>query len=156
MNLFEQSLFEMNHIFGRDIQYALATVDQGNPFVRIVDGFFLDGSIYITSYGLARKVKHISQNPNVSLCYQLNSFAGTCENIGHPDQVSNKTIRETLKKVFYLFYDKHVDEKDPNTCILKVKLSCAVMFTQNKKYEFDFDQCSMKVSNFIDDMIYLP
>ncbi|MDO9629049.1 MAG: pyridoxamine 5'-phosphate oxidase family protein [Acholeplasmataceae bacterium] len=156
MRLYEKSLSEMNQAFGKDIQYAFATVDQDQPYVRIVDGFFHNGSIYISTYGLCRKVLHIDKNPKVSLCYKLNTFKGICKNIGHPKNEENKEIREVLKKVFHLFYENHVNEEDPNTCFLKVDLTCAVMFDQNKKYAFNFRSQEVFVSNHVDDMIYLP
>jgi len=156
LNLYEQSLHDLNQIFGKDIQYALSTIDQDKPCVRIVDGFFFNGSIYITSYALARKVFHINSNKNVALCYKLNTFQGVCTNIGHPLKEENRDIREKLKSVFYLFYDKHVDENDLNTCILKVDLSFAVMFAKDQKYHLDFHSKKVIVKKYIDDMIYLP
>jgi uncharacterized pyridoxamine 5'-phosphate oxidase family protein len=155
MNQFDESLELMNLSFGKDIQYAFATIDQDKPVVRIIDGYFLDGYIYITTYKLANKVKHIENNSNVSLTYKLNRITGTCINIGHPLLHNNLEIREKLKKVFYLFYDRHVDENDLNTCILKIQVSSAILFLENKKYQFNFDEQTVNISDFIDDMIYL-
>lgn len=59
MNTFDDALQFMNLNFGKDIQYAFATIDQDKPVVRIIDGYFSDGYIYITTYKLANKVKHI-------------------------------------------------------------------------------------------------
>ena len=156
MSLYKVSLEEINLVFGKDIQYALSTIDSNQPYVRIIDGFFKDGFIYITSYALARKVNHIHKNPNVSLCYKLNTFYGVCKNIGHPLDAKNKDIRNILKEVFHLFYNQHVDENDPNTCILKVELNSATMFAHDKKYVFNFNELKVDVSSHIDDMIYLP
>ncbi|MCR3906726.1 MAG: pyridoxamine 5'-phosphate oxidase family protein [Tenericutes bacterium] len=155
MNEFELALQLMNQSFGKDIQYALATMDQDKPVVRIIDGYFLDGCIYVTTYQLANKVKQIQTNPNVSLTYKLNRFTGKCMNLGHPLLLSNAVIREKLKKAFYLFYDRHVDENDSNTCILKIDVSTALMCLDNKKYHFNFNDKTVHVSDFIDDMIYL-
>jgi len=156
LNKYEQCLHDMNETFGKDIQYALSTIDQNKPFVRIVDGYFLDGAIYITSYALAKKVNHINVNRNVALCYKINTFQGVCTNIGHPLQVENKVIRDLLKKAFHLFYQEHVDETDLNTCILRVDLSNAVMFANDKKYNIDFLNQDVIITTHIDEMIYLP
>jgi general stress protein 26 len=155
LNSYEESLHELNQIFGRDIQYALSTIDLDKPRVRIVDGFFLDGNIYITSYALAKKVNQINLNHHVALCYRLNTFQGVCNNIGHPLKEENKVIREHLKNVFHLFYEKHVDENDVNTCILKVELSNAVMYANDKKITINFKSKSLSISDFVDEMIYL-
>ena len=156
LNLYDESLNDLNQIFGKDIQYALSTINQNKPYVRIIDGFFKNGSIYITSYALANKVCHINSNQNVSLCYKLNQFQGVCSNIGHPLKEENKEIRNRLKSVFHLFYEKHVDESDINTCILKVDLSKALMFAKDQKYDIDFINKSIIVTDYIDDMVYLP
>ena len=155
MDNYLEALSLVNKEFGRDIQYSLATCLDDKPFVRIIDGYFKDGIIYLTSYSLSSKAKQIALNSNVSLCYRLNIFHGNCQNIGNPTLESNQEIREELKKAFYLFYEKHVDEKDTNTCLLKIELTMATMFINNKKYQFDFVNKKVKVSDFIDDMIYL-
>ena len=42
-----------------------------------------------------------------------------------------------LRAVFQEWYHNgHVDEKDPDTCILKIRLTDGVLFKQGKRYEF--------------------
>ena len=58
--------------------------------------------------------------------------------IGNPLDENNKEIRKELRKAFCAFYDKHVNEDDNNTCILKIDLNDALVFAHNYKYVIDF------------------
>jgi general stress protein 26 len=46
---------------------------------------------------------------------------------------------QKLRAVFAAWYTNgHTDENDPNTCILRVRLTDAVLFSHGTKYEMDF------------------
>ncbi len=45
--------------FGKDSLLALATVDEkGIPWVRTIDGIFIDDGFYTITYSLSNKMKH--------------------------------------------------------------------------------------------------
>lgn len=46
----------MEERFGCDTLLALATVEDGRPYVRTVDSFYEDGSFYIITYALSKKM----------------------------------------------------------------------------------------------------
>ena len=52
----------MDERFGKDNIIALATVKNGEPYVRNVDGFYQDGAFYVITYALSNKMKQIEEN----------------------------------------------------------------------------------------------
>ncbi len=51
----------LNERFNRDNIIALATVQDGTPYVRNVNGFYEDGSFYVITYALSNKMKQIEK-----------------------------------------------------------------------------------------------
>ncbi len=48
-----------------------------------------------------------------------------------------------LRAVFAKWYDNgHTDENDPNTCLLRVRLSGGVLFHDGKEYVIDLTEVS--------------
>lgn len=43
----------MDEMFGKDNIIALATIKDGEPYVRNVDGFYQDGAFYVITYALS-------------------------------------------------------------------------------------------------------
>lgn len=140
MNYFEEAVAIMKDMYGRDVPMPLATVNGDRANIRVVDVYYKENSFYIATYGLSNKMKEIDKNPNVALNHNLFVAHGIGKNIGHPLEEHNRDLREELKQVFVSFYDKHVDEGDSNTCILKITLKDALVFANDYKYFINFDQ----------------
>ena len=134
-----KALTIMNERFGCDTLLSLATMDGDRPAVRIVDSFYEDGSFYTVTYSLSNKMRQIKNNPVVAVCGEWFTGHGIGENIGHPCDEKNEEIMGKLRTVFAEWYDNgHTDESDPNTCILRVRLTDGVLFSHGTKYEIDF------------------
>ena len=44
-----------------------------------------------------------------------------------------------LREAFAAWYDNgHTDESDPNTCILRIRLTDGILLNHGTKYELDF------------------
>lgn len=43
--------------FGKDSVIALATIEDGKPWVRNVNAFYEDGAFYVITYGLSNKMR---------------------------------------------------------------------------------------------------
>lgn len=138
MNYFEESLNVMNELYGHDVPMPLATVNDGKANLRVVDAYYKDKAFFITTYALSNKMKEIDINPYVAINHNLFVAHGVGKNIGNPLDQNNKELREELRKVFCTFYDKHVNENDKNTCILKIDLNDAIVFAHDYKYVIDF------------------
>lgn len=138
MNYFNEAISVMKELYGRDVAMPLATVNGDKANIRVVNAYYKENAFYITTYSLSNKMKEIDKNPNVALNHNLFVAHGTGKNIGNPLIEQNRELRDELKQIFCAFYDKHVCEEDPNTCILKVHLTDALVFAHDYKYFIDF------------------
>jgi hypothetical protein len=50
-------------------------------------------------------------------------------------------------------FDRHVNENDPGTCILKITLTNAVVFSKDTKYIVDYKNAIATAIPFINDII---
>ena len=125
--------------FGKDSLIALATVSDGAPHVRTVDAVYMDGSFYVVTYALSNKMKHIAANSTVAICGDWFTAHGRGVNLGYVLATENVETMSKLRIAFAEWYDNgHTNEEDPNTCILKVELTDAVLFNHGTKYELEF------------------
>jgi len=125
--------------FGKDTLLALATLDGARPAVRTVNGYYADGSFYTITYALSGKMKQIAANAEVAVCGEWFTGHGVGESLGPLGDVKNKALKETLRTVFAAWYGNgHIDEADPNTVILRVRLTDGVLMSHGTRYELDF------------------
>lgn len=137
----ERALAIMDERFGRDRMISLATSVNDLPSVRDVNGYYRDGSFYIITHALSGKMQQIAQNPRVAISGEWFSAHGLAENLGHVLKEENRELILTLRQVFSSWYHNgHVDETDPNTCILRVRLTDAVLFKDGTRYAIDYAQ----------------
>lgn len=129
----------MTERFGCDNVIALATMDGNTPCVRNVNSYYENGAFYTVTYALSNKMRHIQENPTVAICGEWFTAHGTGENMGHILAAQNHVIADKLRTVFAEWYDNgHTNESDPNTCILCVHLTDAVLFSHGTRYDIDF------------------
>ncbi len=125
--------------FGHDNLISLATVDGNRPAVRTVNSYYEDGAFYTVTYALSNKMKQIKDNPVVAICGEWFTAHGIGENLGYVREERNAEIMSKLRTAFAEWYDNgHTNENDPNTCLLCVRLTDAVLFSHGTKYEMDF------------------
>ena len=131
----------MKERFGRDTLLALATLEGNRPAVRTVDSYFLEGAFYTVTHALSHKMKQIQVNPDVAVCGEWFTAHGVGENLGYVRDVKNAAIMATLRAAFAAWYDNgHTDESDPNTCILRIRLTDGVLYDQGVRLNLDFKQ----------------
>ena len=125
--------------FGKDSLIALATVENGIPHVRTVDAVYIDSAFYVVTYSLSGKCKQIAKNPTVAISGEWFTAHGVGENLGHVLLPENKAVMDILRRAFAAWYDNgHTNEADPNTCLLKIKLTDGVLFSNGTRYDIDF------------------
>ena len=125
--------------FGKDSLIALATVEDGIPHVRTVDAVYRDGEFYVVTYALSGKMQQIAKNPIVAVSGEWFTGHGVGENLGHVLLPENGAIMDILRAAFAAWYDNgHTNEADPNTCLLKIKLTDGVLFLAGTRYEINF------------------
>lgn len=124
--------------FSKDSLMALATVDaKGIPWVRTIDAIFYEDSFYTITYALSNKMKHIEANSNVAISGEWFSGHATGENMGHIKLEKNQEIADKLRNAFSAWYSNgHINEDDPNTIVLRMKLTDGILFSNGTRYEF--------------------
>ena len=88
---------EQEQFLNKNLKAALATLDKnGFPHVVAMNYFYIEGAIYMTSYGKAQKVVNIRRNPKVGVMVETGRsygelqgvmVRGHCEIIEDPEQV---------------------------------------------------------------------
>lgn len=126
--------------FSQDSIIALATSVDHIPSVRNVDAFYQDGAFYVLTYALSGKMQQIAQNPVVALAGEWFTARGVGENLGWFGSEENVHIAEKMRKVFAAWLDNgHNNFDDPNTVILRIRLTHAVLFSHGTRYELDYE-----------------
>jgi len=129
----------MQERFGKDSLIALATVDGNIPAVRTVNAVYIEGAFYVVTYALSGKMKQIARNPVVAISGDWFTAHGVGENLGHVLLEENKEIMEKLREAFASWYQNgHTNEADPNTCLLKIRLTDGVLFSHGTRYDIEF------------------
>ena len=126
--------------FGKDSLIALATVDGDIPAVRTVNTVYIDGAFYVVTYALSGKMEQIAKKPTVAICGDWFTAHGVGENLGHVLLEENQNIMEKLRTAFSAWYNNgHTNEADPNTCLLKIRLTDGVLFSHGTRYDIEFE-----------------
>ena len=127
--------------FGKDSIIALATAIDNTPYVRSVDAFYEDGAFYVLTYGLSGKMKQIEQNSTVAISGEWFTAQGKGINLGYFGKEENLRIANKMKQVFSAWIDNgHNNFDDINTCILCIKLTNGILFSNGTRYEIDFTE----------------
>ena len=128
----------LNERFGKDSLMALATVDEkGVPWVRTIDAIFYEDSFYTITYALSNKMKQIENNAVVAISGDWFSGHALAESLGHIKLAENQAMADRLRTAFASWYSNgHTNEDDPNTVILKLKLTDGILFSNGTRYEF--------------------
>ncbi|MDR1329768.1 MAG: pyridoxamine 5'-phosphate oxidase family protein [Oscillospiraceae bacterium] len=125
--------------FGHDTLLSLATTDSDRPSVRIVNSYYENGSFYTVTYALSNKMEQIEKNPEVAVCGEWFTAHGVGENLGHVLAPENAEMMATLRAAFAEWYGNgHTDENDPHTCLLRVRLTDGVLYSNGTRYDVDF------------------
>ena len=138
MDFMEEHIKIISERFAKDSLMALATVDEkGTPWCRTIDAIFIEDSFYTITYALSNKIKHIEKNPQVAISGDWFSCHGIGQNIGYIKSPENEKIANALRTAFASWYDNgHTNEDDPNTIILKIKLTGGTLFSNGKRFDF--------------------
>lgn len=129
--------------FGGDSIIALATAVDNIPHVRSVDAYYEDGAFYVLTHGLSGKMQQIRQNPTVALSGDWFTAQGEAVDLGWFGSAENAPIAEKMRQVFSAWIDNgHNDFEDTNTCILRIRLTGGVLFSEGRRFEIDFTGAS--------------
>ncbi len=125
--------------FGCDNLIALATVDGDQPCVRTVNSCYIDGSFYVITNTHSGKIAQLEKNPKAAISGDWFTAHGMGENLGHVSGYPE--IMDILRVVFDEWYDNgHVNEEDPATVLLQIRLTDGVLFHHGTRYDIDFTE----------------
>lgn len=123
--------------FGKDTVIALATVENGVPYVRSVNAWYENGAFYIITYAKSNKIKQIECNPAVAIAGDWFTAHGKGMSLGWFGKAENRAIAEKLKAAFAEWIGNgHNDFEDENTIILRVELTDGLLLSHGTRYEF--------------------
>ena len=129
----------MNERFHCDTLIALATAEDAMPSVRAVNAFYEERAFYVITDARSGKMRQIRQNPSVAVCGDWFTGHGTGEDLGPILAGENREIAAKLRAAFASWYaNGHTDESNPNTHILRVRLTRGVLFSHGTRYDIDF------------------
>ncbi|MBR3929557.1 MAG: pyridoxamine 5'-phosphate oxidase family protein [Clostridia bacterium] len=129
----------MNERFGKDSLIALATVENGKPRVRTVNALYRGGAFYVITDARSSKIRQIEAQADVAVSGDWFTGEGVAENQGWVGLTKNDRIFQELKNAFSAWINNgHMNEKNENTCILKVQLAKGTLFSNGKRYDIEF------------------
>ncbi|MBE5787768.1 MAG: pyridoxamine 5'-phosphate oxidase family protein [Clostridiales bacterium] len=129
----------MEERFQKDSLIALATLDGDRPSVRTVDAYYDQGSFYVVTHALSGKMQQIERHSTVGISGEWFTGHGVAKNIGHVLLQEHQVLMEKIRCAFQAWYGNgHVNETDPHTCILEIRLTDGVLMHQGVRYELDF------------------
>lgn len=125
--------------FGHDNLIALATLDGDSPSVRTVNAYYEDEAFYTVTYALSGKTQQLGRNPKAAVCGDWFTAHGIGESMGHILEPENAALANKLRQAFAAWYSNgHTNESDPNTIILKIRLTDGVLFHHGTGYDIEF------------------
>lgn len=130
----------MTERFGGDNIIALATTNEGGPYVRNVNAYYENGAFYVITYARSNKIKHIEKNPTVAIAGDWFTAHGKGINLGFFGKKENHQIAEKLRSAFKEWIDNgHNNFQDENTIILCIKLTDGLLLSHGKRYDIEFE-----------------
>lgn len=139
MNNLQKALSIMDERFGKYSLIALATAEDGIPSVRTVNSLWLNGSFYIITDARSRKMQQLQKNPAAAVCGDWFTGQGTGENLGWIGKPENAALAARLREAFASWYrNGHVNESDPNTVILRIRLTEGTLASHGDWYHIEF------------------
>lgn len=125
----------MRERFGRDALIALATLEEGEPRVRTVDAYYEDGAFYVITHAASGKMRQIAAHSRVAVCGDWFTGEGEAQSLGPAISPENAPILGKLRQAFASWLDNgHSDVSDPQTCILRIRLTSAALMVHGVCY----------------------
>ena len=131
----------MRERFGRDSLIALATVEDGLPWVRTVNAYYEDGAFYVLVNAYTNKMRQIAQEPRVAVSGDWFTGHGVAEDLGWVLDPGHAALFGRVREAFAGWYHNgHMDENDPASRLLRVRMTDGVLFSHGTRYDIDFSR----------------
>ena len=136
MTRFNEAMKTLAEKFGnKDNLISLSTIaltpgtdGSPRPAARLVNAYYEDGAFYTVTYATTSKMREIANNPEVAICYIVETFRadGIGENLGWVCDEKNAEMMAKIRPVFAEWYSAANNDEDKNTCLLRIKLTKGV------------------------------
>jgi uncharacterized pyridoxamine 5'-phosphate oxidase family protein len=136
MNNFDEAMRVLQEKFGnQDALISLSTIalspnEEGKPVpaARLVNVYYEDGCFYSVTYATTAKMQQIAKNPEVAVCFIVESFTanGIAENLGWVCDEKNKALMDKIRPIFAGWYNDANNDEDPNTVLMRIRLTKGV------------------------------
>ncbi|MFV0399193.1 MAG: pyridoxamine 5'-phosphate oxidase family protein [Oscillospiraceae bacterium] len=133
MSKYDEAMKKLDEQVGnKDGLIALSTIalepgadGKSRPAARIVVAYYEDGAFYTVTYATTAKMRQIAQNPEVAVCIIVENFTadGIGENLGWVCDEKNTEMMTKLRTIFAEWYNDANNDEDPNTCLLRIRLT---------------------------------
>jgi len=150
MNTYEEAMKRLDEQVGhKDGLISLSTIalepgaeGRCRPAARLVDAYYEDGAFYTVTYATSAKMRQIAQNPEVAVCIIVENFTadGIGENLGWVCDEKNAEMMAKLRSIFAAWYNEANNDADPNTCLLRIRLTKGLWNDAHKgiRHEINF------------------
>lgn len=150
MNRYQEAMKLLEEKLGnKDGLISLSTIalepgadGKSRPAARLVDAYYEDGAFYTVTYATSGKMLQIAQNPEVAVCIIVENFTadGIGENLGWVCDEKNAEMMTKLRAIFAEWYQEANNDDDPNTCLLRIRLTKGLWNDAHKgiRNEIDF------------------
>ena len=150
MNKYDEAMKLLDEKLGhKDGLISLSTIARTpnaegkcRPAARLVDAFYENGAFYTVTYATSNKMLEIAQNPEVAVCIIVESFTadGIGENLGWVCDEKNVEMMAKIRPIFAEWYNDANNDEDPNTCLLRIRLTKGLWNDAHKgiRNEIDF------------------
>lgn len=137
----QEAMIIMRERFGQDSLIALATVEDGLPWVRTMNAYYEDGAFYMLVNSHTNKMRQIAKEPRVAVSGDWFTGHGVAEDLGQMLDTRNAELLGRVKAAFAAWYDNgHMDENDPASRFLRVRMTDGVLYSHGSRYDIDFTE----------------
>ena len=160
MNNYDEAMRVLQEKFGnQDALISLSTIalspnEAGNPVpaARLVSVYYEDGAFYTVTYATSSKMLQIGKNPDVAVCYIVENFtaSGIGENLGWVCDEKNAELMAKIRPIFAGWYDDANNDNDPNTCLLRIRLTKGLWNDAHKGIREEIDFVNKTAETFHD------
>lgn len=149
MNKYDEAMKLLDEKLGnKDGLISLSTIalepgadGKCRPAARLVNAYYENGAFYTISTTTSGKMQQIAQNPEVAVCIIVDNFTadGIGENLGWVCDEKNTEMMKKLRTIFAEWYYEANNDDDPDTCLLRIRMTKGLWYDGHKKTRNEID-----------------
>lgn len=111
-------------ILAKDRWVAFATVDEGQPRVRMMTVKYHEGRLWCFTSASSAKIRQLKRESRFEIVANLSEegSSGSVRAAGRAEMVEDLSVKEDLSKVFEPFKDHWKSHRDPDFMLLRLNI----------------------------------